>query len=632
MEHKPERRIAVDIDTLLAIAGAFAGLELTLYLAISTTNRFYPIFAGLAFVACLGYLVLKKRAVSALGSGPIAEQRGSRSIYLLLNILFFGLMSCALIAVALRSDQYSRPVVFFVCVALASAVLAAEVVLLPSEKGHAYFLVAKIVFLVLVLIWSSMIIYPSLLGMDPFYHADFTEAMLHGKHIPTGEYYSTFAGMHLTIGTTMLVADLDYKTACMLSACLMYAVVVLSFLFLLGRSISGAKVGLLAALLVGIAAFYLRWGWWMSPNAYAMVFMMASVYLLVRDKGAYPTRLMALAMLLMGVLIVTHTMVAACMALFLVLSWAGYHIYIRVYQEKFKVPLALGVGILFSVAMLFSWMVGAAHPIKTLKELIDFGFAADFWTQTLPQSADYMSTIPFWEYFLRTVTEPVFWALSFIGCLAYFSRRFGDKHGFVLAISGMAVLAIGVFSVPASVGVLPGRWQYVSVFLLAIPAGMGLLMIVGARAHIFQKAVLLAVMVGALSFISIASPMAEMDQPITSKNTTVRYAYTESELAAANTIASTWSADVASDGYYSDVFPPPKTAGMNPSLSTNLINKDFTNRRDQVVVIRQEIVEKPFYLPEVFKLDYDPRDVLKEEGFSQVYDCGTVSAFAYLVR
>jgi hypothetical protein len=632
MEHKPERRIAVDIDTLLAVVGAFAGLELMVYLAISTTNRFYPIFAGLAFAACLGYLILKKRAVSALGSQPVAEQRGSRPMYLLLNILFFGLMSGALIAVALRPDQYSRPAVFFVCVALASAVLAAEVVLLPSEKGHAYFLVAKIVFLALALIWSSMILYPSLLGMDPFYHAAFTEAMLDGEHIPTGEYYSTFAGMHLTIGTTMLVADLDYKTACMLSACLMYAVVGLSFLFLLGRSISGAKVGILAALLVGVSAFYLRWGWWMSPNAYAMVFMLASIYLLVRDKGNHPTHLMALSMLLMAVLIVTHTMVAACMALFLVLSWAGYHIYLRVYEEKFKVPLALGVGILFSVAMLFSWMVGAAHPIKTLKELIDYGFAADFWTQTLPQSADYMSTIPFWEYLLRTVTEPVFWALSFVGCLAYFSRRFGNKHGFVLAISGMAVLVIGVFSVPASLGVLPGRWQYVSIFLLAIPAAMGLLMVAGTRAHVLQKAAVLAVIVVGLTFISIASPMANMDHPITSKNTTVRYAYTESELSAANTIASTWATAVASDGYYSDLFPPPGTAGVNPSLSTNLVNRDFTNREDQLVVIRQEIVEKPFYLPEVYKLDYDPKDVLREEGFSQVYDCGTVSAFAYLVR
>ncbi|MBN2098738.1 MAG: hypothetical protein JW753_03985 [Dehalococcoidia bacterium] len=632
MEQKPERRIAVDIDTLLAVVGAFAGLELTAWLAITMTNRFYPIFAGFAFAACLGYLVLKKRAVSALRAQPVTEQRGSRSIYLLLNILFFSLMSCALIAMALRSDQYSRPGAFFVCVALASAVLAAEVVLLPSEKGHAYFTVAKIVFLVLALIWSSMVLYPSLLGMDPFYHADFTEAMLDGEHIPTGEYYSTFAGMHLTTGTTMLVADLDYKMASMLSASLMYAVVGLSFLFLLGRSISSVKVGLLAALLVGVSAFYLRWGWWMSPNAYALVFMLPSVYLLIRDKGDCPTRLMALAMLLMGILIITHTMVAACMALFLALSWVGYHVYLIVYQEKFRVPLALGVGILFSAAMLFSWMVGAAHPITTLRELIAYGFAADFWTQTLPQSADYMSTIPFWEYFLRTVTEPVFWALSFVGCLAYFSRRFGNRHGFVLAISGIVLLAIGVFSVAASVGVLSSRWQYMSVFLLGIPAGAGLLMIGGIRAHLLQKAALLAVIVGGLSFISIVSPMANMDHPITSRNTTVRYAYTESELWAATTIANTWSANVASDGYYSDVFPPPKTAGVKQSLSTDFINKDFSNRRDQVVVIRQEILEKPFYLPEIYKLDYDPRQVLKEQGFSQVYDCGTVSAYAYLVR
>ena len=136
MQLKPERQITLDIDTLLAAVGAIAGLELTLWLAISTENRYYPLFTFLSSAACASYLVLKRRSVFASVSEPPTEPARSRSIpLLLLSISFFVLMSYAFLSVALRSDQYSRPVGYFVAMALASAVLAVEIVLLPSEKG-----------------------------------------------------------------------------------------------------------------------------------------------------------------------------------------------------------------------------------------------------------------------------------------------------------------------------------------------------------------------------------------------------------------------------------------------------------------------------------------------------------------
>lgn len=628
MQLKPERQITLDIDTLLATVGAIAGLELTLWLAISTTNRYYPLFTFLSCAACATYLVLKRRSVFASVSEPPTEHARSRSIpLLLLSISFFVLMSYAFLSVVMRSDQYSRPVAYFVATALAGAVLAAEIVLLPSEEGYAYFVLAKIILLVIGFIWSIMVLFPGVIGFDAFYHGPFTETILENRNIPTGEYYSTFAGMHLTVGSTMLVADLDYKTACMLSACLVYVVVILSFVFLLGRSIGGSRVGLLAALLVGCSPPYLRWGWGMAPNGYAMVFLISSIYLITKCGLRHPVRLLALSMLLMAVLILTHSMAPLCMAIFLFVALLGQIFYKRVYQESFKASVTLSLLVLFSIAMCAWWMQGAEKPIETLRDLIRTSFSASNWTQPLSQSRDYMQSIPFTEYVIRVIMDPVFWALGFIGCLALFSRRFGNRHGFNLAASGLAVLAIGIISMPLGIGVLPDRWQLASVYLLAVPAGIGLLAISSVLRRTTVRALCLAFIVGALVFICIVCPLADIDRPITTPNTTVRYGFKESELRAADTITDAWGTNVAADGYYLEVLPA--NGAILRNLNTNFVTMDFTDREDRVVIIRQEVVERPFYLPEVYRLDYDPREILEQQGFSQIYDCGTVTAFAY---
>jgi hypothetical protein len=277
--------------------------------------------------------------------------------------------------------------------------------------------------------------------------------------------------------------------------------------------------------------------------------------------------------------------------------------------------------------MVFWWTRGVAHPIVTLREMIDLGFAADIWTQALPASAQFMRTIPFWEYLLRTVLEPLFWAFSFIGCLAFFSRRFGNRHGFVLAIIGLALLVLGVLSAPLDIGVLSTRWQYASVFVLAIPAGLGLFMVFGTTSRGTGRALLVFVFFAVLTFLSVASPLANNDHPLTSVHTTVRYAFKESELRAANTIADVWGTEMVTDSYYLELYPAPDTS--NRSISDNLISRDFSDLEDQMVVIRKEVLERPFHLPEVYQLDYDPRNILQQQGFSQIYDCGTVSGFAH---
>ena len=67
--------------------------------------------------------------------------------------------------------------------------------------------------------------------------------------------------------------------------------------------------------------------------------------------------------------------------------------------------------------------------------------------------------------------------------------------------------------------------------------------------------------------------------------------------------------------------------GRVKSLDTSLFIGKFEHNVS-TIVIRQEIVNNPFRLfGQPFKINYDPRQSLNEQGFSKIYDCNSVSGF-----
>ena len=88
---------------------------------------------------------------------------------------------------------------------------------------------------------------------------------------------------------------------------------------------------------------------------------------------------------------------------------------------------------------------------------------------------------------------------------------------------------------------------------------------------------------------------------------------------AAETISRIYQGNILLGLPYDNVFSLP-TSGDPVNC---LISRDFRGV-SELVPIREYEVE---HLTYGFKLDYDPRIVLEEQGFSRIYDCGTVSAF-----
>ena len=220
----------------------------------------------------------------------------------------------------------------------------------------------------------------------------------------------------------------------------------------------------------------------------------------------------------------------------------------------------------------------------------------------------------------------LFFAASLVGCLYMVHKKFGSNHRFLMALGGVIVLVISSIAAITGLGVIVERWWYFSQILLALPVAVAFFLFCGLVKNKVGKTLLLATLTFSLSFLMIMSPTANLDNPTFSPNTQVRFALTESELQAVERVSNMWNNTIGVDGYYSEL--------RWSSYPVKQINREiayvnYTNCQDMFVLIREEIVNHPLLLSYVYKLDYDPQDVLTALTFSRVYDCGSVSGFVH---
>ena len=81
------------------------------------------------------------------------------------------------------------------------------------------------------------------------------------------------------------------------------------------------------------------------------------------------------------------------------------------------------------------------------------------------------------------------------------------------------------------------------------------------------------------------------------------------------------------DGYYTSVGHDFAPVG---SVDAMIYNKDFSHCENMPILVRKEIIGKPVDLDiyrGLIKMDYNPSEFLLEQGFSRIYDCGTVYGY-----
>ena len=575
----------------------------------------------LCLMICIGYLIIR-RFIYPSSIPSLEGMTYSIRIYIMLNTLFFLLLSYSIISIYLRPDPYIRPLGYFISISLMAVIVANEILFLQPKKSYIRFTLCKIIIIGLSLQYSQILIFPSIVGVDPWWHQWFTLNILDQGHIPEGLEYSKLPLMQLMIGMTSLITDLGYKVATMFSISSLQVICDALFVFLLGKFLISTKVGLLAALLLEVANSHILFGYWTIPNTMAATLILPIIFIyfkLRRDNSFIST---LLTIFIMGTLILTHTITSMCLAILIFVFWLSSTAYARLFDEKINQSVNWTICILFSTVMFAYWSYISGH-ILTLANLIKMGF----YNPLVNWRYSSLYYIPLLERAVHHLGKFLYFGFSFIGCFYMSSKQFRNSNRFITIIGGMIILGLDFLSIIMMKDIISNRWDYFSQILMAVPLSLSLLLLNGIFKNRFIKIFLMSLSIFSLSFLLIISSLANIDNRFFSPNIGVRSAFTESELQAMKTISEIWNGTIGCDRYGRI----PYIFQLNrefADIDDSLYSGDFTDLQDIMILVREEIVKHSFFTSRgLLKLKYNLHIALDNQNFSNIYDCGSVNGY-----
>lgn len=294
--------------------------------------------------------------------------------------------------------------------------------------------------------------------------------------------------------------------------------------------------------------------------------------------------------------------------------------------------VSINFAVFFSVAM-FSWWIYVTGHINTLGDIISIGFSPDFFIHAPNEVIAYLTTVPLFELLFNQLGMFLFFSISLIGFFYMISRKYSNSTTINFAIAGIVPLAIGFFSLVIGTYVIPDRWWYFSQILLAVSVSISLIMIYNRMKYKFAKPIFLVAITLLLSFLMIMSPEANIDNSTFSPNTSVRLAMTESEMTAATFFIEKSVSTLSLDSDYSTVVNNYFILNNTriEQLDNYLLQGQF-NISEKTIILRNVIVDKPFRLfGQPFKLNYNPKQVIENQGLSNIYNCKSVYGFIFKI-
>lgn len=599
-----DKRIAI------ACAAGFAAVGIALLVKIS--QPLYGASSLLACFACIGYLFLRGR------STPQVDASHKTTWY---DVGWMATWGAAIAVYVLRPEPYERPLAFFVLVALSCGIIAAKIIRCQLASRDTAITLTQTVAVGLSLVWTVTLMYPSLVGLDPWTHRGI---VLGGIDAGNWLVYPTWhRAWYSFIAMVIESAGLEYRLATM-SVSFIQVAAGTSLLFLIGRRVAGTRVGLLAALVVAFSSWHIFFGYWTIPNGLGLTLLLLAVYLAIRynndqSKWSFCAFVATLALLLFTYLLAAVWLMAL-LCIWLVLTLVQDH---HLPERRIALPL-IGIGATASAL----WKIGFLH----------YGLSSIHTSTTaLPGIAPLPMPMPPGTFFLDTIAQPS-WELAFnssgmvlgfviaiAGCLWLLHKHYHNTPSLLTVLSFSFFLTVGIVPALFGMSVLEHRWWYAAQAFGAIPIA-----IVGISLHRIGKGAIIIVGVVALSFLMMIGLPCNMDNYTFSQNQLARYALTQGELDAAKWALTEYDSNIGVDNYYTFAAnllleKDHRLVGINKEILSN----DYSSLNCSMVLMRDAIAYEPFALGDghVYKLLYDPNIALTEVGYELVYSANGVNGY-----
>ena len=612
-----------EFDKIVAILGAIFSLFLFVFLSINIDQVIYILTSVFTLISCILWLLIRENA-----SLKFKNSKSISSPYILLAS-FFIVFAFSVLSFYFRPSLYERPLIYFIFLSSLAGIIALETIYF--ERHLSSLILFQIILLGMSIAWSQLLIFPGLLGLDPWRHQMFSLDIINTGRIPLNFIYSKMPFFHLNIISVSLLSGVNYKFATMLSVSLTQIICNVTFVFLLAKYLfRNSNLACLASLLLIIANYHIYMSYWSIPNSFASVFILVILYALLKLKKDKPVIASFLLLICMVSLVSTHTISSMCMSITLLVLWAVSIFYNLFFSKKDPMSYC-NYSILFTVYMFAFWsfVSGSIHSIGML---IKWGFSIDLFRNSMEEVPEslllkYIVTASLPEQIFSNFGMFLFFSMSFIGFFYMISKKYGNYNTFSMAIIGITPLFIAFFSLITQHSIIEQRWFFFAQIFLSIPLAISILILFNVIKNNNLKNVFMFVFIFILSFFLIISPTANIDNDSFSPNGSSEMAFTESELQAIKTISNFWLGTIKSDRAYFNTQDPVFNIEQFDSF---LCLRDVKLVEKNLVLVREKIIGNSFIMFDTkVYLDYNLKDFLDKKHFLNIYDCGSVNGYIY---
>jgi len=546
----------------------------------------------------------------------------TKTYRLLLNIAFINIFTISILL--LFKDLYIRPISYFILISILSVLIFLE-----TEISDYKLILPKILLLSVNLRIGLLYKFPSIFGGDGAYHYGLIkEALLTGDIVGKAAFYSEYPIPHINTIIHMLIPGLNYKDALTTSWAFPRAIIAVLFIYLLGRELFNEKIGLISSLLIVLFPFDIWHSSHLAPMTFGNAIIPIMLYFFMFRKTNHH--------FLFGIvtlIIIAYSHPLTMVIVLVITFWLFIgSLFYKIIDKKSRVfPFILVLFIFFTRWAYFSrlsWIGRIVYKISDIYTIIILMLKE---SSFILETGYIVGNLSSFDEMLNTLGFSLFLCISVIGILFILRRKNKTIQvvEMLFATVLLAIIVIGFSSI--GIWILPHRWFGPLGMLLVIPAAIGI-----QRALV--KKSLSAIIMFIMAFFMITNSIANFDSPIYANEDTICWAFTESEISAAD-----WSFQKANgillDGNYKAYFRSLKFRYEPPKISSD----------DGIILIRNYILEHAFYKGEkyIFNTKYEKGERIKiepsqismlneqekniilnlDQNLSKIYDNGNVNSY-----
>lgn len=548
------------MDLLCGLLGIILGLLIAVLSFFGIINQ---LLIGLT-ILCVSsiYVFLRPKFRSPRKIAPILI---SPRILSILNIVFWSLLSVALLI--WYFNLYYRPTSYFIIISILSAIIALEILSSDDSRGF-WPIFLKIVILSLVIRGGIYFNYPSIMGYDAYFHTKIADIIMFTGSVPPFEISDKYAYapiVHTLIASMGLMCQIPVKCAVFLSIGV-GSVISTLFLYIIGKNIAGPQIGLLAALLANITNDLIVRGITnITADSLVLCYLLVMLYLVFADTvhiNIWDSLLIFFSLLL----VITHQLSTFVVFLILLTLISSQAIVSYIYDVHFQRSRSTIYLALFGIAIVAYWIWMEFPGGSTF-----FDYVLGPFVDVLRAGGEYGSDLlvvgrsyerPLFDLLILQSSYLILPFFAIGGLLLWISPE--NRKRFSIAVVA-AALFVMVYGIPL-LGIrnlLTSRWMPLLCIFLAILAAAFIWRSVHLMSSRTGKICSVFLVVFVFAFLMITTPGINKDNPLVSKDTTIRNQFTCSEIQAAETIESVFDGDT----YVDSTFLGAYIYHMTPNLS-----------------------------------------------------------------